>query len=85
MASGLDVLTAVKRATVDLARGSEFCIHPRDADDLGKIRPRDLIDQGLATDRAEHISAALLKGDLEPLGHALGVRLKLSWDAAQLV
>jgi hypothetical protein len=83
--SGLAMYDALKSATADLGAGSEFSINQSDAKDLAKLKGSDLVQRGYDEGIAERVSAALLNGDVEPLGKSMGLRLTIDPERPSLL
>lgn len=82
--SGLQAYDALKAATRDLPRGSEFVVNTLDGLDLQKLTVSDLESRDYATSVAERVSSDLLSGSLEQLGKSMGLRLRSDPNAPRL-
>lgn len=82
MATGVEMYRALRKAAREL---SEFAINRIDALDLQKLEASDLVSLDFDEQIAEEVSAALHRGDLEPLGQIMSLRLYVSPDAPALL
>lgn len=83
--SGLAMYDALKSATADRGHGEQFGVNRIDSKDLGKLKTSDLMLRGYDRSVAERVSAALMCGDLGPLGESMGLRLTVDPDAPSLL
>jgi hypothetical protein len=73
--SGPEALAALRAATRHLTHGSIVRINQQDADFLRTLLPSELRAAEWDDATTQAVSAALLNGDFDPLGTALGIRL----------
>jgi hypothetical protein len=85
MATGLEMYDALYRATRRLTYGAHFTVNSIEAIDLQRLEAADLVARGYNQETAKNVSAALLSGDLGPLGDRLGLLLAASQDAPRLL
>jgi hypothetical protein len=85
MATGLEMFDALDKATKPLERGSIFEVNPVDALDLRKLTEDDLVGRGFSAERAKKVDADLLRGNLDELGKALGIHLRVNKHKQNLI
>ncbi len=85
MATGLEMLDALRAAIRDLPAGSDFRVNIFDKLDLCKLTLADLHQVGFDGTVAEQIMDALNRQDITALGKHLGIRLGVDKDAENLI
>ena len=85
MATGLEMYDALKAATAGIEAGSEFTVNTIDSYDLCKLKVSDLVSRGYDEGIAEEVSGALLRRDFVPFGRRIGLTIRVSSDAPQLM
>jgi hypothetical protein len=85
MATGLEMLDALKSATRDLPAHSEFAVNPFDKLDLCKLTVADLLQRGFDTAIAERVVEDLNRQSVAALGTHLGLELKVDKKAPNLI
>lgn len=75
MATGIQMLEAVREAIRQRPGITELSLSVFDAIDLQKLKPSDLEELGVDRHRAEVISADLMQGSLQELSNWLGIKL----------
>ncbi len=84
MPTGLQMYDALRTATHSKPIGTTVAVNPIDAIDLQKLTVSDLVSRGFNTTKAEEVSSALLRGDIEPLGRAMGLVLETNQNVTAL-
>src|SRR5690242_10156131 len=85
MATGLELYDALKSATKELKLGERYSINQCDRLDLMKLNETDLLSRGFSPKVAHEVVDALLLGDVENLGRAMGLKLHVDAKAPNLI
>ncbi len=85
MATGLEMLDALRSAIRDLPCGSAFSVNQFDKLDLCKLTLDELQQRGVNGVVGEQIVAKLSHQDLTALGQHLGIRLEMDNEAENLI
>lgn len=75
MATGAEILLALRRRVKEVAFGGKVTVSRMDVTDFKKITAGCLVEAGWDRSSAERVSVALERGDMEPLGETLGVKM----------
>jgi len=85
MATGKQMLDAVREKTKGLPKESVFAINPDDRDDLCKLIVPDLLSVGFDEQQAASIVEGLKQKDLSKLGKALGLHFRIEMYRLNLI
>jgi len=85
MATGKQMLDAVREKTKGLPKESVFAINPDDRDDLCKLTVPDLLSVGFDEQQVASIVEGLKQKDLSELGKALGLHFRIEMYRLNLI